>query len=63
MSCFSGKVLSEGVAIGKVHIINQSAIHQINPQPKKEKEKLKKAIEDSIKELESLKTESKENDE
>ncbi|MDE6241357.1 MAG: hypothetical protein K2M08_02915 [Anaeroplasmataceae bacterium] len=63
MSCFSGKVLSEGVAIGKVHIINQSAIHQINPQPKKEKEKLKKAIEDSIKELESLKTESKENEE
>ncbi|MDE6407547.1 MAG: hypothetical protein K2K48_06750 [Anaeroplasmataceae bacterium] len=63
MSSYSGKVLSEGVAIGKVHILNQHSISQINNKPKEEIKKLKKAIEDSIRELESLKKKSKENEE
>ncbi|MDE7095471.1 MAG: hypothetical protein K2O23_03185, partial [Anaeroplasmataceae bacterium] len=63
MSCYSGKVLSEGVAIGIVHTLSYSTMNQVNTDSTKEKEKLKKAIKNSIKELESLKKISKENEE
>lgn len=63
MSSYSGKVLSEGVAIGKVLTFSYRFLQQKTTQPTEEKEKLKKALEDSIKELENIKNTHKENDE
>ncbi|MDE6660719.1 MAG: hypothetical protein K2J93_02705 [Anaeroplasmataceae bacterium] len=63
MGCYSGMVLSEGIAIGKVHILSYSAMTQVKIDPAKEKEKLEIAIKNSIKELENLKKISKENEE
>ncbi|MCM1130806.1 MAG: PEP-utilizing enzyme [Roseburia sp.] len=63
MSSYSGKVLSEGVAIGKALTFSYRFLKQKTTQPTEEKEKLKKALEDSIKELENLKNAHKENEE
>ncbi|MDE5856106.1 MAG: hypothetical protein K2H06_03565, partial [Anaeroplasmataceae bacterium] len=63
MSSYSGKVLSEGVAIGKTLTFSYRFLKQKTTQPTEEKEKLKKALEDSIKELENLKKTHKENEE
>ncbi|MDE6656528.1 MAG: hypothetical protein K2J85_06020, partial [Anaeroplasmataceae bacterium] len=62
MSCFSGKVLSEGVAIGKAYILNYQNPNHSNQEPTIEKDKLKKALIDSRNELEVLKKQNKENE-
>lgn len=63
MSSYSGRVLSEGVTIGKVLTFSHRFLKHKTAQPTEEKEKLKKALEDSIKELENLKNVHKENEE
>lgn len=63
MSCYIGKVLSEGVAVGSVHTFRNTSSESVDTQPSKEKQKLSNAIKKSIKELEELKKTSKENEE
>lgn len=63
MSCFKGIVLSEGIAVGRVKNMKIEPVLSQVTCPKDEKEKLKKALDRSIKELEELKTRSKENEE
>lgn len=63
MSCYTGEVLSEGVAIGKAHTIKRHVANSTNKEPSKEKTRLDKAIKNSIQELEDLKKRNLENEE
>lgn len=63
MSSYTGKVLSEGVAVGKAHILTYTSIQKNKTTPKQEKLLLKQAIDASVLELESLKKTNQENEE
>ncbi|MDE7263665.1 MAG: hypothetical protein K2N64_03270 [Anaeroplasmataceae bacterium] len=63
MSYYKGLVLSEGIAVGRAENLKKESTISHIACPKDEKEKLKDAVQNSIKELEELKVKSKENEE
>ncbi|MDE6584278.1 MAG: hypothetical protein K2K15_02640 [Anaeroplasmataceae bacterium] len=63
MNCYTGTVLSEGVAIGKAHALKTPSLENSNIDPRIEKEKLILALEKAIHDLEDLKQTSQENQE